>query len=407
MDEPKIENTTPFTMKILYQLPPDPEVAPDGGDQAEEPAAPPPFATLQHVTWYQMYPYAMKVLHEATECLIESGSLIPIERSAGYHWRLDKRDAMPHEYKFNDTAPRTLPDGKFLDAVPNEHLKQFVFPQHELCAHSGARLLLFARYGPLDEKGILRAGLERSEQVPEHFSYRWPKENAVPNSTKGLMKPKHGGSIEKKMAIKELDEIETVVAITTNPALRVMIEEVEREDEVLSLSKTSDMPRADQTAIQAEVYPRNRRVYNPEPADVEAMFADLPRDVDGRMSFADIQKTVVSAHDMRVKRSRMLFPDLDPRTKKVIPKVAPVGVNIEDASKVRIQKDEEALLSQYVYQMAEQEETGNPTLRTNVNLTRDCFSSLDRVMDTRKRWDSEAAVRQKDTAWMKPSKVIL
>ena len=208
-----------------------------------------------------MYPQVVKVLHEATEALIEGGTLIPIDRSAGAHWELDDRDALPHDYKFNDSAPRTLPDGKFLDAVPNEDLLQFVFPQHELCAHSGARLLLFARYGPLDEKGILRAGLERSSTVPEHFSYRWPKANAVPHTTKPLMKPRHGGNIEKKMAIKELDEIETVVEITTNPTLRVMVEQVEREDEVLSLSHTADMPRAEQTAIQAEVYARVRRIY--------------------------------------------------------------------------------------------------------------------------------------------------
>jgi len=314
---------------------------------------------------------------------------------------------MPSGYKFSDTKPRTLPDGKFLDAVPSEDLSQFVFPQHELCAHSGARLILFARYGPLDDKGILRAGRERGSTVPEHFSYRWPKANAVPPATKPLMQPRHGGNIAKKMAIKELDEIETVVEITTNPTLRVMVEQVEREDEVLSLSQTADMPRAQQTAIQAEVYARNRRIYNPEPADVEEMFAALPRDVDGNMSFSDVQNTVVAAHDFRVKRSRMLFPDLDPRTKKVIPKLVPTGISELDAGKVRIPKDEEALLSQYVYQMAEQEETGNPTLRTNVNLTRDCFSSLDTVMSTAKRWDNEACIRQKDTAWMKASKVVL
>jgi len=146
----------------------------------------------------------MKTLHEATESLIEEGTLIPIDRSVGEHWKLDKKDVMPHDFKFHDTLPKTLPSGEYQDAVPNEDLRQFVYPAHELCAHSGARLMIFARYGPLDKNGILHAGLERSQAIPEHFSYRWPKENAQPKSNMGLMKPKHGGNIEKKMAIKAL-----------------------------------------------------------------------------------------------------------------------------------------------------------------------------------------------------------
>jgi len=167
------------------------------------------------------------------------------------------------------------------------------------------------------------------------------------------------------------------------------------------------MPMADQVKIQAEVYPRVRRLYNPEPLEMEEMFTHLPRDKNGNMSFCDIQTVIIEAHAMRVRRSRMLFPDLDPRTKKVIPKIAPKGVYIEDASQVKIPKDEEALLSQYVYQMAEADECQNPTLRTNVNLMRDNLTFLDTVMSTKRRWDKEAPVRQKDTAWMKPSKIIL
>ena len=50
---------------------------------------------------------------------------------------------------------------------------------------------------------------------------------------------------------------------------------MEREDEVLSLSKTAHMSMREQTEIQAEVLPRVRRVYNPEPADVDEMFQAL------------------------------------------------------------------------------------------------------------------------------------
>ena len=96
--------------------------------------------------------------------------------------------------------------------------------------------MIFARYGPLDKDGILCAGLERSQTIPEHFSYRWPKERAQPKSNMGLMKPKYGGHIEKPMKIKEYDEIETVVAMTTNPMLRTMVAQIEREDEVLCCS---------------------------------------------------------------------------------------------------------------------------------------------------------------------------
>merc|ERR1711871_388617 len=157
----------------------------------------------------------------------------------------------------------------------------------------------------------------------------------------------------------------------------------------------------------SEVYARVRRVYNPEPAEMEALFKDLPRDVNENMSFADIQQAVEADHDKRVARSRMLFPDLDPRTRKIIPKIAPVGVQADAAAKIRIPKDEEAMLSQYVYQMAEAEETKYPGLRQNVHLTRACMTSMDTVLSTKKRWDSECCVRNKDTAWAKQSKIVL
>merc|ERR1712070_893907 len=95
----------------------------------------------------------------------------------------------------------------------------------------------------------------------------------------------------------------------------------------------------------------------------------------------------------------------DPRTKKVVPKLAPKGVLEATAKRVTIQKDEEALLSTHVYQMAEAEETKYPGLRQNVYLTRPHITSMDTVLTTQKKWDSECAVRKKDTAWMKQSKM--
>ena len=113
---------------------------------------------------------------------------------------------------------------------------------------------------------------------------------------------------------------------------------------------------------------------------------------------------VEADHDQRVDKSRMQFV-LD--RSKVVPKIAPIGVEAATAGKVRIQKDEEALLSQYVYQMAEAEETKYPGLRQNVNLTRAVMTSMDTVMSTTKRWDSECCVRNKDTAWVRQSKLML
>lgn len=247
------------------------------------------------------------------------------------------------------------------------------------------------------------------EALPEHFSYRWPKAYAAPaTSTTTLMKPLHGGNIEKRMKVKELDEVETVVEMTTNPALRVMIDQVEREDQVLSLSHTANMPSREQNQILSEVYARVRKVYNPEPADLEALLSGLPRDVSGNMSFADIQKVVVEDHEKRVASSRMLFPDLNPRTRsKVVSKSAPSGVEISTAKKLQVAKDEEAMLSQYVYQMAEAEETKYPGLRQNVHLTRPLMTSMDTVLSTSKRWDSECCVRKKDMTWVRPSKIVL
>ena len=64
-------------------------------------------------------------LHDATEVLIDAGTLIPIDRSTGDHWKYDERDALPHDFVFNNTMPRSLPSGEFLDAVPSENLQQY------------------------------------------------------------------------------------------------------------------------------------------------------------------------------------------------------------------------------------------------------------------------------------------
>merc|ERR1711934_1165064 len=160
LSEPRVENTTPFLMKVRYAAPPEEGAEPAVNDEGE-PLPPPPFASIEEIEWVDFYAKVMKALHLATEDLIDAGTVIPIDREVGKHWALDNRDAYPHDYLFNHKLPRTLPSGEFLDAVPQEDLNQFVFPQHELCSHSGARLLIFARYGPLDERGVLRGGKNR------------------------------------------------------------------------------------------------------------------------------------------------------------------------------------------------------------------------------------------------------
>lgn len=157
----------------------------------------------------------------------------------------------------------------------------------------------------------------------------------------------------------------------------------------------------------AEVYTRVRRAYNPQPGDVEELLRSLPRDINGNMSFADVQKVVMDDHSHRVARSRQQFPDLDPRTRKKVIKPLPVGVQETTAQHVTIKKDEEALLSQYVYQMAEAEETKYPGLRQNIHLTRPQMTSMDTVLSSSRRWDSECCVRLKDTQWVKPTKIVM
>lgn len=412
LEAPRIENTVPFSMTIKYSPPVETaeEPSPEAGGDDTEPAPPPPFAVVQKIEWTQMYTKVMKSLHMATESLIEAGTVIPIDQEAGEHWKHDSRDIMPHDFLFNDKKPRTMEDGEFLDAVEYKDLRQFVFPQHELCSHSGARLIIFANYGPLDENGILRGGKNREEALPEHFSYRWPKAYAAPlTSTKTVMKPLHGGNIARPMKVKELDEVETVIEQTTNPALRVMIEQVEKEDMVTSLSKTANMSANDQNEIISEVYARVRKAYNPQPGDMEAVFRDLPRDVNGNMSFADIQKAIVEEHQERVARSRKMFPDLDVvgSKKKTVPKLAPDGVPEATAHLVGIQRDEEALLTTNVFQMAEAEETKYPGLRQNVMLTREVMTSMETSLSTTKRWDKECCVRKKDMGYVRPSKIML
>jgi len=414
LEQPRMEHTVPFAMTIRYQLPSDTSEATDGAQEGEEShlAAPPsPFASLHAVEWINRYGKVMKTLHEGAEMLIEEGTLTPEDgtRASGSRWKHDERDALPHDFVFSDPKPKTLSSGEFLDAVPTEDLQQFIFPQHELCSHSAARLLIFARYGPLDEGGVLRGGKGREVPLPEHFSYRWPKSYAAPSAcTTQLMKPKKLATIEKTMKVKELDEVDTVVEMTTNPALKMMIEQIEREDQVLSLADSADMSSKEQNEIMAEVLPRVRKAVNPEPADVQALLVDLPRDCNGHMSFADIQQKVINNHEKRVAASRLLVPaDSEIGVRNRGWKAAPAKIGSSTANKVKTNKDEEALLSQYVFSMAELEDGKYPGLRQNVQLTRKLDTTAESILSTKKRWDKECCVRQKDTAWMKKSKLVL
>eukprot|EP00656_Telonema_subtile_P047636 TRINITY_DN5490_c0_g1_i7.p1 TRINITY_DN5490_c0_g1~~TRINITY_DN5490_c0_g1_i7.p1 ORF type:complete len:388 (-),score=110.58 TRINITY_DN5490_c0_g1_i7:36-1199(-) len=387
-------------MKIKYALPSTDEAESTEPNGDEELKPPPPFASVLSVAWVEQYDSVIAKLRVTVDQMIGSGQVIPEDEAAG---------RLPVPAVFSGKAPRALPDGTFLDAISWAVIERFVFPPHELSPKSAARLVLLAKFGPL-HNGTLMGGPARSAAVPEHFAYRVPKSAAAPlSSTKLLMEQSVAGApvIAHPMKIKELDSVECHVEKTSNPSLLLMCMAVEREDMILSLSKSAAMSACEQAEILAQVSFEVRNIYNPSREACHTMLAGLPTDTRGEYSFADLQSAVLEAHTSRVARTQKLYPHLF--EKRTFPRPTGNRVPAELAyAAMQEREGEEALLSLYTSQIAESSEFKDPGLRQNVMLVRGEESKY-RIegQETRPRWDSQCAVRQRDQTYVRPSKTIL
>lgn len=128
------------------------------------------------------------------------------------------------------------------------HLDQllgFVFPPHQQHPNSAGRLFVFALYGPLDAKSRLHSG------------------------EKGLH-------------------------VVTDGELATMSKRMERED-ILAVYGMCSLSQEEEEEIVCQVDQMLKSFPQYTPRDITALFASLPRDADGCMSFHDMQWSVACA----------------------------------------------------------------------------------------------------------------
>eukprot|EP01040_Poterioochromonas_malhamensis_P015456 gene15456-17297_t len=157
-----------------------------------------------------------------------------------------------------------------------EDLIQFIFPKNLQHPLTNARLFIFALYGPLDQNGKLRSGRGGQHVLMEY----------------------------------ELDE---------------MCMQIEREDLIqVYMHRPRDMATlvtSEQEAIinQADAHLKRAkgRAMLPQlrQEEIEDLFQDFSRDMEGKISFHEAQEMLHKYREDRVKRFKLVYPDLTNKNK--------------------------------------------------------------------------------------------
>jgi hypothetical protein len=121
-----------------------------------------------------------------------------------------------------------------------DQLLSFLFPSHQQHPNSAGRLFVFALYGPLDSKSRLHSG------------------------EKGLH-------------------------VVTDGELSTMARRMERED-ILDVYGMCSLSQEDEEEVVRQVDSMLKSFPQYSPRDITMLFASLPRDSEGKMSFHDMQK---------------------------------------------------------------------------------------------------------------------
>ncbi|ETO69608.1 hypothetical protein F444_13832 [Phytophthora nicotianae P1976] len=219
-----------------------------------------------------------------------------------------------------------------------DQLLNFLFPEHLQNPTSAGRLFVFGLYGPLDEYSRLRSG------------------------EKGLH-------------------------IVTDRELTTMSARMERED-ILAVYGMCSLSQEEEEEVVCQVDHLLKRFPQYTPRDIETLFAPLPRDSDGNMSFHDMQQAVLKERLRRVVcMKERLHPALaEPvrnRFSRTLTRVtatkssglvngAPSSFFLKDVGATNVENAAlvSRLLSTRAFQICQMEDGNSPALTQNVRLVR-------------------------------------
>mmetsp|Transcript_40499 Transcript_40499/g.66259 ORF Transcript_40499/g.66259 Transcript_40499/m.66259 type:complete len:359 (-) Transcript_40499:261-1337(-) len=169
-----------------------------------------------------------------------------------------------------DTASVITRRRKAQVQVSLESLMVFLFPpglQHPL---STGRLFAFGLYGPLDENSQLRSG-----HKGQHIVQRFELDAMCQRFEREIILQVYLGSDSFELLSES--EVEAVIA------------QADRRTKVAK--GKSGMPQVSRE-------------------EAAALFADLPRDADGRLSFHDMQRKIVEYREQKIAELKVIFPEL-------------------------------------------------------------------------------------------------
>ena len=148
---------------------------------------------------------------------------------------------------------------KFTTSVKMKMLLKFLFPPGQQHPRSSGRLFVFGLYGPLDERGKLRGGKFGTHTVSE-------------------------------------------------PELKCMVDEIYREDILSIYIKEKNITTAQKEEILARASPnvKEHLTRNFTKQEVKDLFAALPRDDVGGLSFHALQARTREARQQRVRECRLM-----------------------------------------------------------------------------------------------------
>ncbi|KAL4165413.1 hypothetical protein KRP22_014124 [Phytophthora ramorum] len=220
-------------------------------------------------------------------------------------------------------------------AMGLEQLLSFLFPEHLQHPTSAGRLFVFALYGPLDAHSRLRSG------------------------EKGLH-------------------------VVTDRELSTMSARMERED-ILAVYGMCSLSQEEEEEVVRQVDHLLKRFPQYSPRDIEALFAALPRDGDGLMSFHDMQRAVTKERLRRVvcMKERLQPALAEPvrnRFARALTRLtsaslvngAPSSLFLKDIGATNVENATLVcrLLSTRAFQMCQMEDGNSPQLTQNVRLLR-------------------------------------
>ncbi|KAL3671150.1 hypothetical protein V7S43_004331 [Phytophthora oleae] len=256
-------------------------------------------------------------------------------------------------------AVTPLPNGAKTAAMGLDQLLNFLFPGHLQHPNSAGRLFVFGLYGPLDARSRLRSG-------------------------------------------------ESGLHVVTDRELTTMSARMERED-ILAVYGMCSLSQEEEEEVVRQVDHLLKRFPQYTPRDIETLFAPLPRDSDGNMSFHDMQRAVMKERLRRVLcMKERLHPALAEPLRNQFARTltrqtatkgpglvngAPSSFFLKDVGATNVENAAlvSRLLSTRAFQICQMEDGNSPTLTQNVRLVRP--DKAQRLVE-REPWDPNCQKRR-------------